>query len=153
MPEHTIEHTIDHTIDHITEYTILKKPTQIQLDQIQNLYRIAEWWPSDLDDLSLIEKMIQGSHFFIIAHDSNAIIGMGRSISDRVSDGYIQDVVVNSNYRNQGIGTQIVAMLIKCLKLDGIDWIGVIAENSSHPFYVQFGFEPMKNATPMILKE
>jgi hypothetical protein len=36
------------------------------------------------------------------------------------------------------------------LEADGIDWIGLIAERKTHPFYRPLGFSPMADAVPML---
>ena len=77
---------------------------------------------------------------------------MGRVISDGVSDGYIQDLVVLPEYRKTGVGRQIVATLVnKCVE-PGISWIGLIAEPDTEKFYLPSGFHPMEGHTPLIFR-
>ncbi len=99
---------------------------------------------------SFIERIVSGSHCFAVAVSSEAIIGMGRAISDGASDAYIQDVTVRETERGQGIGKKIVYMLISKLEADDLDWIGLIAERNSHGFYQPLGFKPMPDAKPML---
>ena len=98
-----------------------------------------------------MEKIIFGSHCFVIASKDDEIVGMGRAISDKASDGYLQDVTVKNVYRNKGLGTRIVAMLVERLHQDGIEWIGLIAEKDSEHLYLKFGFHRMADATPLVL--
>jgi GNAT superfamily N-acetyltransferase len=75
---------------------------------------------------------------------------MGRVISDGVSDGYIQDLVVMPEYRGTGIGAQIVSKLVKkCLEM-GVSWIGLIAEPGTEKFYMSLGFSPMDRHIPLL---
>jgi ribosomal protein S18 acetylase RimI-like enzyme len=75
---------------------------------------------------------------------------MGRVISDGVSDGYIQDLVVLPRYRKSGIGKRIVATLVdRCLQ-SGITWIGLIAEPETEKFYQPLGFRTMEGHVPLI---
>lgn len=138
-------------MDTIT-YTFIRKADSIQISEITNLYRMAGWWSRAEDNPSLVTEIIAGSHCFLTAIDDGRIIGMGRGISDRISDAYIQDVTVHKMYRGRGIGTTMIRMLIDCLQKDGMGWIGLIAEDGSHEFYRRMGFTPMPNAIPMILK-
>ena len=78
------------------------------------------------------------------------IVGMGRAISDGTSDAYIQDVAVDVNCRGKGIGTEIIKRLLKRLNQDGVNWVGLIAERGSHPFYERLGFSTMPDSTPMV---
>ncbi|MBF0120335.1 MAG: GNAT family N-acetyltransferase [Desulfobacterales bacterium] len=132
------------------EFDILTNPSSKQIEQIIKLYKIAGWWDSSNDDPKLVKNIVAGSHFFVAALKDKNIIGMGRAISDRVSDAYIQDVTVEKSYREQGIGTSIIKFLIENLRSDGLKWIGLIAERNSYRFYERFGFKIMENATPMI---
>jgi spermidine synthase len=134
--------------------SFLKKPTAAQIDQIIVLYRQAGWWDANApDDHKLVEKIIHGSHCFVIASQDDEIVGIGRAISDRASDGYLQDVTVKDVYRNKGLGSRIIAMLVERLRRDGIDWIGLIAEKHSAHLYRKFGFRRMADATPLILQQ
>ena len=132
--------------------TVLCDPTPDQIRQITALYRCEGWWSSEADDPEHVSGIISGSHLFIIAVNEDEIIGMGRAISDRVSDAYIQDVTVKKTYRGKGIGTIIINELIKRLRVDGVDWIGLIAEKNSHGFYTRLGFQQMPNSVPLLNK-
>jgi len=123
------------------------------LDQIIGLYRIAGWWPEEEVDPLLVSRMMKGSHCFITALDGQRLVGMGRVISDRANDAYIQDLTVHPDYRHLGIGTSLVNSLLGRLKTDDLPWIGLIAERNTFPFYVRFGFEKMPDSTPMLFKK
>jgi GNAT superfamily N-acetyltransferase len=122
-------------------------------DEIADLYRAGGWWKQEYDPLEL-PHLIKGSFLFAVAVDSKTghAVGMGRVISDGVSDGYIQDLVVLPEYRKAGIGTQIVSILLKKCVESGISWIGLIAEPGTENFYLPFGFHPMEGHTPLIFR-
>ena len=130
--------------------SVLSSPTPDQIHQIISLYRYEGWWSEEADDPERLSGIVTGSHLFIIAQKEDEIVGMGRSISDRTSDAYIQDVAVKKAYRGQGIGTTIINDLIKRLRADGIDWIGLIAEKGSHGFYTRLGFHKMPDSVPLL---
>lgn len=132
------------------DYTFLKTPTQPEINRLIQLYRQAGWWKDALDNPSLVAGIVAGSHCFLVARRAESIIGMGRAISDRISDAYIQDVTVDSVFRRQGIGSRMVAELVARLEADGIGWIGLIAERKTHPFYRPLGFSPMADSVPML---
>jgi len=114
---------------------------------------MAEWWTDDVDDLNQIHQLIAGSHCFAIATVGEQIVGMGRAISDGISDAYVQDITVNESFRGKGIASRIVEKLVEKLHEDGLYWIGLIAERGSQEFYLRLGFKPMENATPMLRKD
>jgi ribosomal protein S18 acetylase RimI-like enzyme len=133
-------------------YKFIDTPNPDQVKQIVDLYLMEDWWDLDVESYDIVNKIIQGSHCFLAAIDEGRIIGMGRAISDKASDAYIQDVTVHNDYRRQGIGTEIIKAIISRLHNDGLGWIGLIAEKGSHDFYARLGFIRMPDSMPMLLK-
>jgi len=119
-------------------------------DEIVSLYKAGGWWKESYDK-SAIKSMIAGSFAFAVAVDklSGKAIGMGRIISDGISDAYIQDFIILPKYRRQGIGKQLLNFLLEHCISKGILWIGLIAEPGQESFYSFAGFKPMKDHTPM----
>jgi len=123
-------------------------------DEIADLYRAGGWWKDEYRPEEL-RHLIRGSFAFAVASESKTgkAIGMGRVISDGVSDAYIQDLVVMPEYRTSGVGSAIVSRLLEKCRESGISWIALIAEPGSEPFYLPFGFRRMEGHIPMIYKE
>ena len=135
----------------MTEYQFLTQPTASQIAEITHLYRRAYWWSDERDDDALVSKIVTGSHCFLTASEDGRFIGMGRTISDRAHDAYIQDVTVHPDFRHRGIGREITKRLVERLRSDGIQWIGLIAGRNTHNFYRPMGFEEMPDSTPMLM--
>jgi len=132
----------------------IKIVKQADTHQLMAIYKDAGWWSESNDDLDpqFLQKIIEGSFCFAIAIYKNKIIGMGRSISDGVSDAYIQDVAVLTKYRGKGIGVLIMDEIIFYLKSKGILWIGLVSEPKAIPFYDRYGFTKMEDHMPFILR-
>jgi len=136
-----------------------KKQIEIQLittwpaEEIVQLYKAGGWW-KDTYDTAGIPQLITGSFAFAVAVDRNTgkTLGMGRVISDGVSDAYIQDLVVLPPFRSQSIGKKIAQKLIDFCLAKGIVWIGLIAEPGSSAFYTALGFTTMEQHIPMLYK-
>lgn len=134
-----------------------KKQIEIRLinswleDEIVTLYKIGGWW-KDSYDTTEISQLIKGSFVFAIAIDkrNGNAIGMGRAISDGISDAYIQDVVIQPSYRGKNVGKKIVQVLVNYCISKGIQWIGLVAEPGSKNFYINLGFKPMEDFVPML---
>jgi aralkylamine N-acetyltransferase len=120
-------------------------------EEIVHLYRAGGWWRDEYDPAA-IPGLIRGSFAFAVAIDrkSGRAVGMGRVLSDGVSDGYIQDLVVLPAFRKGGIGKQIVAMLVSACKKAGIAWIALVAEPGTEAFYRPLGFHPMQGHVPLL---
>jgi len=120
---------------------------------ILDLYRAAGWWQMDENPeyLETVKSIISNSFCFVIALRGEEIIGMGRAISDGVSDAYIQDVTVRESERGQGIGKEIIRTLVRYMKEHRLQWIGLISEPGYEGFYKSLGFGVMQNYTPFLL--
>jgi spermidine synthase len=119
---------------------------------VVRLYKSAGWWEDHYVAEAFIPGMVKHSTCFAGAFAGGGMIGMGRAVSDNVSDAYIQDIVVLDEYRRRGIGGEIVKVLIRELKAKGIDWIGLIGEPGTEKFYERLGFETLKGFVPMKLR-
>ena len=132
---------------------ILKKTDSGIFQDIISLYKDAGWWEKEYDnDPSFVKVIVRKSFCFAGAFDGKRLVGMGRALSDGISDAYIQDIVVLKQYRNRGIGSGIINTIIEQLKKNNIDWITLIGEPDTGKFYRRLNFRTMKNFLPMKLK-
>jgi ribosomal protein S18 acetylase RimI-like enzyme len=121
------------------------------MEAIVALYRAGGWWRDDPAWLAAIPEMIRGSFCFLLARAPDGrLVGMGRVISDGVSDAYIQDVVVLEGYRGRGIGRELVRRLTERCLAARIGWIGLVAEPGTQAFYEPLGFHALEGYLPML---
>jgi GNAT superfamily N-acetyltransferase len=105
-----------------------------------------------VDRLILILKRIAVPFLFIVIE----IVAISRyssatsftrarllSVSNGVTDAYIQDLMVHPDYQGQGIGTELMNRMIAYLKTHHIYMISVIYEPALSSFYRRFGFFEM----------
>ena len=133
------------------DYVFITEADPSGVAQIAALYRDAGWWADASDHPETIGEIITGSHCFLAAMSQGEFVGMGRAISDGVSDAYIQDITVRADRRGQGIARDIVRNLVTKLHADGLHWIALIAERDTHALYRELGFAEMPNSTPLLL--
>ena len=119
--------------------------------EIVALYKAAGWW-KDWYDPAGVPSLVEKSFAFAVAVErvSGRAVGMGRVLSDGVSDGYIQDVVVLPEFRKHAVGGEIIRVLVEACVSRGVSWVGLIAVPGSVPFYEACGFRPMPGHTPML---
>ena len=135
------------------DYTFIAEPTPLQIEGVLELYRLQGWWGSLGDqDPALAGAIIRGSHCFVIASHEGCLVGMGRTISDRASDAYIQDLIVHPEHRGRGIGKRMVQELVGRLQSDGLGWIGLVAEAGTWDFYRRIGFVDIPGSVLMLKK-
>lgn len=128
---------------------VIKIVKKVSLKDMVSLYKDAGWWDPLNDNTDKLKGIIKGSAFFAAAFRKKEMVGMGRVLSDFVSDAYIQDLVVKKKFRGKGIGKRILLKLVKELKKRNINWIGVIAEPKTSKFYKKLGFKKLKNHLPL----
>jgi len=133
--------------------TVIKSASETELLELLSVYQSAGWWDVSTEDYRQINKIIHNSFCFTVAKIDNRIVGMARSISDGISDAYIQDVAVLPEYKGSGIGKLLVEKIIEFLQDYRITWIGLIATPGADKFYTKLGFSVMENFTPMILNK
>ncbi len=131
----------------------IKKIKSAEIQDLVQLYKEAGWWKSSWEEHpDFLKYIVKDSAVFVGAFFDKKLIGMGRALSDCVSDAYIQDLAVLKKFRGQGIGKKIIKKLIRQLKADNVDWIGVVAQPGTSLFYENLGFEPLKDHTPLKLQ-
>ena len=106
------------------EYRELSVISPEMTEEMTELYRQVGWLAPE-ESGAFIPRAMAGSTVALGVFDGSRLIGMGRAISDGVSDAYIQDIAVSPDYRKRGIG---------------IDWIGLVGEPGTEHFYEELGF-------------
>ena len=110
------------------------------------LYAEAGWVASG-ESCAFLRPALLGSCVVVGAFEGERLIGLGRALSDGVSDAYIQDVVVSPDFRRRGVGGEIVRRLVSELRDRGVDWIALVGEPGTEKFYAELGFEKKADHT------
>ncbi|MCU0292953.1 MAG: GNAT family N-acetyltransferase [Thermoanaerobaculaceae bacterium] len=133
---------------------VYEEVTSVPVESIVELYEAGGWWREDPAWREVIPAMVRGSFCFLVARDAGGrLVGMGRAISDGVSDAYIQDVVVRREHRGHGVGREIVRRLtLRCVEA-GISWIGLVAEPGTRGFYETLGYRAQPGFELMLHEE
>jgi ribosomal protein S18 acetylase RimI-like enzyme len=114
---------------------------QPDIARLAGLFQQAGW--ADKIDQSRLETMIQNSTVVATAWSADRMVGFARCVTDRAFNGQINNVVVNEDFRGQGIGRELVAALLS----DGDEVTYILrADPESLGFYRRLGFEPAKLA-------
>ena len=83
------------------------------------------------------------SYYHIAVYEDDKMVGYIDSVSNGVTDAYIQDLMVHPDYQGKGVGTELMNQMIAYLKENRIYIISVVFEESLKPFYDRFGFSSM----------
>lgn len=87
-----------------------------------------------------IQRMLDNSLCLGVWQDEE-LIGFARVVTDDIYRAFIEDVVVDGEFRGQGIGAEIMRVLLK--RLEHLEDISLCCEDHLIPFYGNFGFERM----------
>ncbi|TCP24501.1 acetyltransferase (GNAT) family protein [Scopulibacillus darangshiensis] len=111
------------------------KPIDIMI-----LYNDVGWWEERKEQE--IEEMLNKVQS-VGAWKDDALIGFARAVSDGKFRAYIEDVVIHSSFRKEGIGTKLVSTLLD--ELSYIDVISLFSEEQLIPFYEKNNFKNSKS--------
>lgn len=79
--------------------------------------------------------------FELGCYEGGKLIGYLNVVSNKVTDAYIQDVMVVPEYQRRGIGTELMKRALLRIKEMDIYMVSVIyGEETLRPFYEKFGF-------------
>jgi len=94
-------------------------------------------------------KLLKNSSYIVLAIDEevNRVVGFITATSDDVLSAYIPLLEVLPEYKNQGIGKELVSRMLK--QLDHLYMIDLCCDEDLVPYYEKFG---MFKGTGMILR-
>ena len=115
-------------------YSIEKKPTA---DQIIDLYDNAGL-PRPTNDKERIQKMLDNSNLIVTAWDNDVLVGVSRSITDWVWCCYLSDLAVRSEYKQQGIGRQLINLTKE--KVGDQSMVLLLSVPTAMEYYPKVGF-------------
>jgi len=116
---------------------------KLRVRNIHEMLSKVYWSPSITKNEIL--KGINNSALIVGAYAENGKqIGFLRVVSDKVRFAYLLDVVVNEDYRRQGIGQSMVKFALAHPELkDVYQWL--LVTRDAHDVYGKCGFESLKN--------
>ena len=115
----------------------------INPEELHGLFQQTDWANnrSPLD----IQLMLDRSQITLGVWDEDKLIAFARVITDDLYRALIDDVVVESAYRNQGVASHMLDKIFK--RIEHIEIVMLDCGNDLIGFYGQFGFEPKDGAS------
>ncbi|MCY3866730.1 MAG: GNAT family N-acetyltransferase [Chloroflexi bacterium] len=86
-----------------------------------------------------VQQMLDRCHFTLGVWDEDQLIGFSRVITDDRYRALIDDVVVDSAYRGQGIASEMLDKMLK--RMQHIETIMLDCAPELESFYGRFGFK------------
>lgn len=111
---------------------------ELDLDQLLLLLNRNAFWAQNRQRQEM-ERAVAHSHPVFSAWDGERLIGFGRATSDGVYRAVLWDIVVDHDYRRQGIGRKLVETLISHPHLQSVERIYLFTTHQ-RGFYERIGF-------------
>ncbi len=117
------------------------------VDQYLHLREQVGWAPVAANE---VKGALAASLYSLCAVHDNKVIACARIIGDGGLYFYVQDMIVDSDYRGMGIGTVLMRALLKWLAAHAGEgaFIGLMAAEGAAGFYRKFGFEERPQGRP-----
>ena len=129
-------------------YRIVDGPDKMKLEDIVRLLRMTYW--ADKRPIEKIEKSVRNSSCYgLYLEDSDTLAGFARVISDYATAYYLCDVIIDTEYQHQGLGTALVSYINSLPEFSGLR--GFLITRNAHGFYRKFGYEVVNDR--VMLKE
>ena len=113
--------------------------------QLLALYRQAPW--ANTRTTADAHEMLTHTDVAITAWDGNRLVGLGRVLTDYVYRASIWDVIVDTAYQGQDIGTSIIHRILEHPALKRVELFWLCTRSPS--FYEKLGFSS-KEQTGMV---
>ena len=120
------------------EYKIIEGFENISSKAVRRLLKMTYW--AEKRSLELIEKSMRNSSCYgIVSKEEDKLIGFARVISDYATTYYLCDVIIDPEYRQQGLGKALVSHIVSLPEYASLR--GFLITQTAHGLYEKFGFE------------
>ena len=117
-------------------YTLTTDPHDMDYEFVFKQLSTSYW--ASKRSRKQVEKSIRHSIPFNLYHEEDQI-GFARVITDKAVFAYLADVVIDPQFRGQGLGKWMLSCILTHPDLKGCKVL--LETKDAHGFYAQFGFE------------
>ncbi len=122
-----------------------KESRDIERNSILTLYKANNW--SSADKPEQLYNALMHSHSLISAWDNDQLVGLGNAISDEFLVVYYPHLLVLPQYQKQGIGKQIMTILMS--RYQDFHQHILVADFETIEFYKKCGFARAGKTEPL----
>ncbi len=117
------------------EYRIIEGADRMTVGEVERLLKMTYW--ADKRTAETIGQSMQNSDCFgIRSGKDRKLVGFARVISDYATTWYLCDVIIDPDYRDQGLGKALVTHIVS--RFSGLR--GLLLTRDAHGLYAQCGF-------------
>ncbi len=96
----------------MTSQIVLRAGIVPRISQMEDLFRETKWNEYERTSMSVVQRSLSHSMDIITAWDGDELVGLLRCVGDYYTILYVQDIVVKSTHRRQGIGREMLTRLL-----------------------------------------
>lgn len=135
----------------LIQHSILKLRLQWHIEDLRCLLDRDSFWARGrrLRDL---RKMLNGSQAVVSAWHGSDLVGFGRATCDGVYRAVLWDVVVAAEHQGQGLGSELVTMLLSHHHVARVERVYLMTTNSAG-FYTKLKFHEHHGQKLMIREQ
>ena len=131
--------------------TISTDPSLVDVALVHKWLSTDAYWalgrPREVVERSVADSLNVG------AYDDGVQVGYARVVTDRATFGWVCDVYVDPSRRGAVIGSRLVSSVLAELSPLGLQRV-MLATADAHALYAAHGFEPLPNASMiMVLRQ
>ncbi|KYC42565.1 GCN5 family acetyltransferase [Scytonema hofmannii PCC 7110] len=120
-------------------YRVVPHLTEHQISELLDLYK-QEFWSQKRERDDVVKMLAATDIAIALVDDSDQLIGFTRVLTDFVYRAIIYDVIIKSNYRKMGLGSQLLNAVVNHPKLASVEQIALYCLPEIIPFYEKWGF-------------
>ena len=117
---------------------VIYKLSERHINDLHKLYK-NEWW-TNKRTLDETRRCVQGSQVCIGLLNNDTLIGFVRVITDYTFKALIFDLIIDSDYRNQELGKELLNQVKTHEKLNNVNHFELYCLPELKSFYEQLGF-------------
>jgi len=118
------------------EYKFSDNKSLISIDKVCELLGNSYWANNRKKETTI--KAIENS-LCIGIYLKEKMVGFARIVTDYATMYWLCDVIIDIQYRKNGLGTKLIEIITKMKELDGM--FGILATSDAHGLYEKYGFK------------
>ena len=122
---------------HRDGFTITDDRCTVDVDTVIRLLHEQTYWARDIPP-DAIRRAIDNSLCFSILKGED-FVGFARFITDHAVFGYLEDVIIDSNYRGRGLGQWLLDCMLAHPTVSSLKKL-MLATEDAHGLYEKYGF-------------
>ena len=117
-------------------------------DLYWDLFQTTGWNEEYRFSRDELGRSLENSWHAVSVYNRRQLIGFGKVISDGVHHALIADLIVHTEFRGRGIGSEIMERLVKRCREENIRDIQLFAARGKFSFYEKLGFKKRDEDAP-----